>query len=60
MKSESLGRCSIFSLAHEKEIVDDIFKLANLFFELRTMIFKYAEHYNNFNKDKQMAGKDWY
>lgn len=68
VKSESLGRAPVFSPAQEKDIVDHVLKLANLFFgittiELRTMVFTYAEQNNikhNFNKNKQMAGKDWY
>lgn len=67
-KSESLGRAPVFSAAQEKEIVDHVLNLANLFFgvtstELRSMVFKYAEQNkikHNFNRDKQMAGPDWF
>ncbi|KAF5307116.1 hypothetical protein FQR65_LT18450 [Abscondita terminalis] len=48
VKSESLGRAPVFSPPQEKEIVDHVLNLANLFFgitsmELRTMVFNYAE-----------------
>lgn len=49
MKSESLGGAAIFLLAQDKEIVEHVPKLANLFLgitsrEPRTNVFKHAEH----------------
>lgn len=63
-----LGRHTIFSPEQEVELVEHVIQLAKVFFgitplKLRKLAFDYAEANgikHNFNRDRKMAGKDWY
>lgn len=68
LKSQSLGRAPVFTRIQEQELATHVVKLGKLFFglttvELRSIAYNYAEANNmknNFNKEKKLAGKDWY
>ena len=68
IKESNLGRPPVFSEEQECELANHVLKLANLFYgmtpyDLRKVAYNYAEANNipnDFNKQKKLAGKDWY
>lgn len=68
VKQPKCGRKPVFSNDQEAELVEYIVKCSKLFYGLtvrkvRRIAFQFAERNNllhNFNRIKQLAGKDWY
>ncbi|KAJ8983067.1 hypothetical protein NQ317_007109 [Molorchus minor] len=63
-----LGGVVTFTMRQEQELADHVIKLAKMFhglnpIQLRKLAYQYAEANNvchKFNKERKLAGKDWY
>ncbi|KAJ8964903.1 hypothetical protein NQ314_004542 [Rhamnusium bicolor] len=67
LKTSRLGRKPVFTEELEAELTEYVLMLAKLFYgitpkKLRHLAYRYADEKNishNFNKERQLAGKDW-